>query len=182
MKIMLMAGSLRKDSVNKKMIMLTQKMLKVQGVDAEVKEFASYEHPLYDGDIEAKGLPQDIQQFIHDMDQYEGIVFAVPEYNYSIAGPFKNFIDWISRARPMPWAARKILLMSASPAGPGGIRGLWHLRVPLEGCGAFVFPDMFALGNAYNAFDPNGNLIDKGLDERLQGLLKQFVDFTVKLS
>lgn len=182
MKLMLMAASMRKDSVNKKLIALTAQMLKEGGVDADIKEFSSYDHPLYHGDIEAeKGLPQNIQQFIHDMNEYDGIVFSIPEYNYAMPGSFKNLFDWVSRAKPMPWMRKKVLLLSASPALPGGIRGLWQMRVPFEGCGAFVYPDMFALGNAYNAFDPKGHLIDKSLEDRLKALLAQFVDFTKRL-
>ncbi len=181
MKLMLMAGSMRKDSVNKKLVALAAAYLRELGIDAEIKEFADYDHPLYHGDIETeKGLPVNVQQFIHDMREFDGFIFAVPEYNFSVAGSFKNFFDWVSRAKPMPWMRTKVLLLSASPALPGGIRGLWQLRVPFEGCGAFVFPDMFALGNAYNAFDPKGHLIDKGLEERLEALLKEFVSFVEK--
>lgn len=177
-----MAGSLRKDSVNKKLIALAAKMLKDLKIHAEIKDFGDYEHPHYHGDIEAeKGIPKGIQQFIHDINEFDGLIFAVPEYNFSMSGVFKNLFDWVSRAKPMPWKGKKVLLLSASPALPGGIRGLWHLRVPFEGCGSFVYPDMFALGNAYNAFDPNGNLIDKGLEERLKTLLSDFTDFSERL-
>ena len=179
MKLMLMAASLRQDSVNKKLIQLSHEVLNKLQVSSEVKQFNAYEHPLYDGDLEAsKGLPAGAQQFIHDINEVDGLVFAVPEYNFSMPGVFKNLIDWVSRGKPMPWAGKKILLLSASPAAAGGVRGLWQIRVPFEGCGAFVFPDMFTLANAFNAFDPKGHLIDKGLEDRLEGLLKQFVAFS----
>jgi len=64
---------------------------------------------------------------------------------------------------------------------PGGIRGLWQMRVPFEGCGAFVYPDMFALSSAYSAFDSEGNLNDKGLEDRLASTLAQFSDFVKRL-
>ncbi len=181
MKLMLMAGSLRKDSVNKKLIRLVQTQLKSLKIANELKEFNEYEMPIYDGDIEAKGLPKSTQQFIHDINEFDGLIFSIPEYNFSMAGSFKNLIDWVSRAKPMPWKGKKILLLAASPALPGGIRGLWHIRVPFEGCGAFVYPDMFALGNAYNAFDPHGHLIDKGLEDRLTATLTEFIDFAKRL-
>lgn len=183
MKFMLMAGSLRKESVNKKLIHLAHQQCRVLKIDAEMKAFNDYSMPIYDGDIEdTKGLPEAALQLIHDMSEFDGLVFSVPEYNFSMAGSFKNAFDWVSRAKPMPWKGKKVLLLSASPALPGGVRGLWQLRVPFEGCGSFVFPDMFCLGNAYNAFDPQGHLIDKGLEGRLQTTLQQFVDFVERLS
>ena len=102
-------------------------------------------------------------------------MIAAPEYNYSIAGPLKNAIDWVSRARPMPWRGKSIYLMSASPSPMGGIRGLWQTRIPLEGCGALVFPDMFALPHANEAFDASGQLRDPGLAGRLRGQVLGFV-------
>lgn len=181
MKIMLMAASLRQDSVNKKLIQLVQKQLADLKIVADLKAFNDYAMPIYDGDIEAKGIPESTQRFIEEMNHYDGLIFSVPEYNFSMPGSFKNLVDWVSRVKPMPWAGKKILLLSASPALPGGIRGLWQMRVPFEGCGAFVYPDMFALSNAYNAFEADGHLSDKSLEDRLASTLSQFSDFVKRL-
>lgn len=181
MKIMLMAASLRQDSVNKKLIQLVQKQLTDIGITADLKAFNDYAMPIYDGDLEAKGMPDSTLRFVADVNHYDGLIFSVPEYNYSMPGSFKNLVDWVSRVKPMPWAGKKILLLSASPALPGGIRGLWQMRVPFEGCGAFVFPDMFALSNAYSAFAANGHLNDNSLEDRLKSTLSQFSDFVKRL-
>jgi chromate reductase, NAD(P)H dehydrogenase (quinone) len=105
----------------------------------------------------------------------DALLIACPEYNYAIAGPLKNAIDWVSRARPMPWKGRSVYLLSASPSPMGGIRGLWQTRVPLEGCGALVFPDMFALAHAKDAFDEHGGLKDERLAQRLSTEVVGFV-------
>jgi hypothetical protein len=57
----------------------------------------------------------------------------------------------------------------------GGIRGLWQTRIPLEGCGALVFPDMFAVAHADQAFDEAGRLRDPALAERLRRDVTGFV-------
>src|SRR5262249_4736980 len=84
-------------------------------------------------------------------------------------------IDWVSRARPMPWRGRSMYLCSASPGPVGGIRGLWQTRIPLEGCGALVFPDMFALAHAMRAFDAEGHLADASQMKRLREEVLGFV-------
>ena len=117
---------------------------------------------------------------VHSFVRIEGaaaLMISVPEYNYSIPGPFKNAIDWVSRARPMPWRGRTVYLMSAAPSPMGGIRGLWQTRIPLEGCGAIVFPDMFALPHGSTAFDEHGSLRDPALFERLFRDVRGFVRF-----
>jgi NAD(P)H-dependent FMN reductase len=61
-----------------------------------------------------------------------------------------EFVDL--RGCPMP------VYVSASPGGWGGIRGLWHSRVPFEALGVHVFPEMMSLPNAGSAFDEIGHL------------------------
>src|SRR6185369_9350602 len=125
--------------------------------------------PLFDGDQQAaEGLAPGALALERRIRAAHAMVIANPEYNYSVAGPLKNAIDWVSRARPMPWRGRSIYLVSASPGAIGGIRGLWQARIPLEGCGALVFPDMFALANASRAFTADGGLSDRALADRLR--------------
>lgn len=75
----------------------------------------------------------------------------------------------------MPWRGKSVYLLSASPSPMGGIRGLWQTRIPLEGCGALVFPDMFALPHADQAFDDSGRLRDPTVAERLRREVVGFV-------
>ncbi len=109
------------------------------------------------------------------MEAADALLFASPEYNYSIGGPLKNAIDWVSRARPMPWKGKTLYLLAASPSPVGGIRGLWQTRIPLEGCGSAVFSEMFALAHADKAFTEEGRLVDPALRERLEREVLGFV-------
>lgn len=103
-------------------------------------------------------------------------VIVSPEYNDSMPGVLKNAIDWVSRARPQPFNERHGLLLSASPSMAGGNRGLWALRVPLEHLGARVYPDMFSLAQAHNAFTDDGGLADERLRERFDDTIAGFLD------
>jgi NAD(P)H-dependent FMN reductase len=175
MQLFLFAASLRQDSVNKKLINLTAKLCKQQNHSVDLADFAEFDMPLYNGDIEqSTGLPQGALKFIERMEKATGLIIASPEYNFSIPGTLKNLIDWVSRANPMPWRGKRILLLSASPSMVGGNRGLWSTRIPLEQCGAFVYPDMFSLAAAYSAFQENGDLTDNNLQERLSSLIADF--------
>ena len=68
------------------------------------------------------------------------------------------------------------MLLSASPSMVGGNRGLWSLRVPLEHLGARVYPDMFSLAQAHQAFDAEGELAIPSLRERLDATIGKFLD------
>lgn len=180
MRVLLFAASLRKESVNKKLANLCKTLINTK-CEVDHAEFHEFNVPLYDGDIEAtQGIPDGAKHLIQRMQQTDGIIISSPEYNYSMPGTLKNLIDWVSRENPMPWRGKKIFLMSASPALAGGNRGLWNTRIPLEACGAFVYPEMFSLSNAYNAFTTNGQLQDSNLQNRLKDNLQQFLVYIKK--
>ena len=63
-----------------------------------------------------------------------------------------------------------------SPRLDGGNRGLWSLRVPLEMSSALVYPDMFSLASATDAFE-SGTRKDPAMQKRLDDLVTAFVDF-----
>ena len=168
MRVLALAASLRRGSLNRKLIQVAARIAREEGAQVDLAEFRAFEMPLYDGDLnEAQGLPPGAQALQRHVEAADALLLAAPEYNYSIAGPLKNAIDWVSRARPMPWRGKSVYLMSASPSPMGGIRGLWQTRIPLEGCGALVFPDMFALPHADTAFDDAGRLGDAQLAGKL---------------
>ena len=176
MRVLAFAASLRRTSLNRKLIALAAEVARSAGAEVDLAEFREFELPIYDGDLDASsGMPPGGAALKHRLEHTDAVIIATPEYNYSIAGPLKNAIDWVSRARPMPWRGKSIYLMSASPSPMGGIRGLWQTRIPLEGCGALVFPDMFALPHANEAFDDSGRLRDPSLGERLHREVVGFV-------
>ncbi|XXF75023.1 NAD(P)H-dependent oxidoreductase [Myxococcaceae bacterium GXIMD 01537] len=175
MRVLAFAASLKKGSLNHRLISLAAEIARAEGAEVDFPQFEDFDMPLYDGDLDvSQGLPEGALLLKQKVEAADALILSVPEYNYSIPGTFKNAIDWVSRARPMPWRGRSVYLMSASPSPMGGIRGLWQTRIPLEGCGAIVFPDMFALPHAQEAFSEAGQLKDAALAARLE---KELVGF-----
>ena len=178
MRILAFAASLRSASLNHKLIQLAARLAAREGAEVDLARFREFDMPLYDGDEDTThGLPEGARKLQQRVEGAGALMIAVPEYNYSIPGPFKNAIDWVSRARPMPWRGRAVYLISTAPSPMGGVRGLWQTRIPLEGCGAIVFPDMFALPHGTTAFDERGGLRDAASFERLFRDVRGFVKF-----
>jgi NAD(P)H-dependent FMN reductase len=179
MKYFFLSGSLRKDSLNTRLLHMVAKHFSSSASDiANLNELSI---PLYNGDIETVAIPEGVQKLAKCIDQAQALIIASPEYNYSISGVLKNVIDWVSRVRPMPLKQKPILLMAASPGPIAGIRGLWHTRVPIEGLGNYVFPEMFSLGGSFQAFDDNG-FVNPDDQKRFVATLDGFEKFSKALT
>lgn len=175
--VLILAGSLRRGSLNHRLAELAVQATAQVGATTDLARIAEFDCPLYDGDFEQdSGIPDGAQRFCTRLKAADAVMIASPEYNASMPAVLKNLIDWVSRFRPQPFNGRQALLMSASPSMVGGNRGLWSLRIPLEHLGARVYPDMFSLAQAHQAFAPDGRLMSEVLQKRFEETLRCFLD------
>lgn len=176
-RILLFSASLRQGSLNDRLAHLAAAVVEQKGGIVDRAEMSDFDCPSYDGDVEEReGVPEGAAALKRRLEAVDGFVIACPEYNASVPGVLKNVIDWTSRFRPQPWTRKHGLLMSASPSMVGGNRGLWSLRVPLEHLGAHVYPDMFSLARAHEAFDGDGRIANPKLQDRFETVLDCFLE------
>jgi NAD(P)H-dependent FMN reductase len=187
-KVLCFAGSLRKDSLNKKLVKIAMQDAVDAGAAVTFLDLKELDLPIYDGDLEeASGLPTGAKKLKELMQAHQAFLIASPEYNSSITGALKNAIDWASRPegneKPLICFNGKVAgIMAASPGGYGGIRGLPTLRSILENIGVFVVPDQLALAKAHEAFNEAGSLKDEKNRETLKRIATRVVTITQKIS
>lgn len=173
--VLVFAASLRGESLNRKLAELAASIAEHSGANVDLASLRDFDVPLYDGELqESAGIPPGALELQRRLVASDAFIVASPEYNRSMPGAIKNLIDWTSRLRPQPFDGRHGLLLSASPSLAGGNHGLWALRVPFEHLGARIFPDMFSLAKADNAF-ANGELSDPALRERFKNNVLAFL-------
>ncbi|PRQ55493.1 putative oxidoreductase [Rosa chinensis] len=176
------SGSLRQASYNRGLIRSAIETSKaIEGVQIEYVDIKLL--PLLNTDLESEGrFPPAVEAFRQKIREADSILFASPEYNYSIAAPLKNAIDWASRP-PNVWADNAAAIVSAGGDFGGG-RSQYHLRQ----VGVFLDlhfinkPEFFL--NAFQPpakFDSDGNLIDEQSKETLKKVLVSLQAFTLRL-
>lgn len=171
------SASLRSGSLNTKLAKLAVKVIEQHGGTVDFADMAEFDCPTFNQDLEVDGFhPEGAAAFRNRILANDALIVSSPEYNGSMPGYLKNVIDWTSRFRPQPFHQYHALLMSASPSMAGGNRGLWALRVPFEHLGTRVYPDMFSLATAHEAFDEDGSLKDKTLAKRFEDNLVAFMN------
>ena len=171
------SASLRAESLNTRLARLASQVIADHGGSVDLATMRDFDCPSYDQDVQTRdGLPAGAKELCRRVEANDAVVIAAPEYNASMPGLLKNAIDWASRRRPQPFNERHALLLSASPSMVGGNRGLWSLRVPLEHLGARVFPDMYSLAQAHQAFDASGGIANAELGRRFVNSICAFMD------
>jgi chromate reductase len=168
--IALIVGSLRKDSLNRKLahalIELAPPSLKLEIVEIGML-------PVYNPDYDEAGAPAPYVAFRERMRNAQGVLFVTPEYNRSVPAPLKNAIDVGSRPYGKSvWSGKPTAVVSGSPGAIGGFGANHHLRQ------SFVFLDMPAMqqpeayiGGVDKLFDASGTLIN----ESTRGFLGKFM-------
>ncbi|HEY5923316.1 MAG TPA: NAD(P)H-dependent oxidoreductase [Kofleriaceae bacterium] len=166
--IALLVGSLRKDSITRKvsnaLIELAPKSLAIAHV--EIGNL-----PIYNQDLETD-TPREWVAFRERIRPMDGVVFATPEYNRSIPGGLKNAIDVGSRPYgKSAWTAKPCGIISCSPGQYGGFGANHHLR---QSC---VFLDMPVMPQpeTYVAHADKIFGADGKLDDRSRGYLEKFI-------
>lgn len=179
MTFLVLSGSLRRESLNKILARWSAQRLGQlhPGTTATFIDLQPLSIPVYDGDIEAVGIPPSVTTLASQITAADGLIVCTPEYNGSIASPLKNVIDWLSRLKPHPFIGKPVQIFSASPGALGGVRGLWHTRVPFEVLGAHVMPGMVGVGQANTKLTGENTLNDAPAQKQLDQALENFVSF-----
>lgn len=170
--LLVICGSLRRASYNR-VIAHALPALAPAGVAIEVFEGLGL-IPLYDGDVEAAGMPAPVTALGARIAAADGVIVVTPEYNYSMPGVLKNGIDWLSRLKPQPFANKPVAIQTASMGAMGGVRCQYHLRQTLVTLEARVLnkPEIM-VGQAQNKLSA-----DAITDEPTRGLIaKQLAVF-----
>jgi chromate reductase len=187
-KILAFAGSTRTDSYNKKLVKNAAAGAMESGVDITVIDLRDFVMPLYDGDLEQQqGLPPNARKLKDLMLSHQGFLISSPEYNSSISGVLKNAIDWTSRQSQDEeslacYKGKVAGIMSASPGGLGGLRGLVHVRAILENMGVLVIPEQTAISKAHEAFNTDSTLKDKKQEEQIKKIGSNVAKLLIKLT
>ncbi|MDI1240795.1 MAG: NAD(P)H-dependent oxidoreductase [bacterium] len=173
------SGSLRKGSFNSGAL---RAAVDLCPDEAQIEVFDIASIPSFNQD-EDQDPPAIIQEFKDRIRAADAILFATPEYNYSIPGVLKNAIDWASRPYGQSaWDGKPAAIMGASIGGIATARAQYDLRKMM------VFLNMFPInkpevmiGNCGDKFDAEGNLIDEESKKFIRQMLEALIAWTKKI-
>lgn len=155
-KIAILVGSLRSESVNKKLAKAIEELAptEVEFINLDISEV-----PLFSEDLE-DNVPASVQKLKADIEAADGVLFVTPEYNRGIPGVMKNAIDWASR----PYGSnsfehKPVGLVGASMSLWGTVAAQQHLKSILVYLNTHVMGSPEVYSGVFNPlFDETGEL------------------------
>ena len=170
MRILAIAGSLRRDSHNARLLRHAAERAP-DGVELVLWEGLK-SIPPYDEDDDGERSPLPVVELRRAIADADGLLFATPEYNSSIPGVLKNAIDWVSRPRATtPFQGKPAAVIGASTGSFGAVWAQAELRKVLASTGARVIDLDLPVAKAHEAFDARGALISRDHDTRVAEVL-----------
>ena len=174
------SGSLRKASYNGAALRAAQELAPA-GMTIEIFDLS--EIPIYNEDVRTQGYPPPVQRFRERIAAADALLFATPEYNYSMSGVLKNAIDWGSRPPDQPFNDKPVAIMGASPGVTGTARAQYHLRQTCVFLNMHVVnkPEVM-IGTAPTRFDAELRLTDETTRGFVRDLVVSLAAWTRRLS
>ena len=179
-RLLVISGSERHGSYNRTLARHAAAAARQDGATVTEFDLRALALPLYDGDIEAQGVPPAAALLRDAILAHDALLVVTPEYNAFPTPLFLNAFDWLSRLRAVDGAIaglaatanRPAGLLSASPGPLGGLRAMNYVRQYLQSAFAMiVVPQQFAVGRAADAFDEAGQLKDPKAAQSVHGVL-----------
>jgi len=163
-----LCGSLRGDSLNRKLMLAGAALWPGDFTEGCLRL------PLYDGDLEAAGLPDRVRALAGAVAGADALLIACPEYNKGPPGLVKNALDWLSRVRPNPLWGKPVAIVSATGGRAGGERAQTMLRAMLapHRVEALSWPEVL-VGEAEREFDAAGALTSARYRGQLAELMER---------
>ncbi len=176
MRVLGVAGSLRRASYNRRLLRAAADLLPP---GAELVEFDRLELkaiPPFDEDDEASPPPA-IGAWRAAIAAADAVLFATPEYNASIPGQLKTAVDWASRPVQRTVLRNKpVVVIGASTGLFGAVWSQAELRKALGAAGARVLDRELPVAAAQTAFDEHDALADSELSLELAGILAELLE------
>jgi FMN reductase len=175
-KIVGLAGSLRSGSYSQMALADVAKRVEALGAEVEILDLRSLNLPFCDGGDAYPDYP-DVEKLQQAVLNADGIILVTPEYHGSISGVLKNTLDLMGFEE----FSGKVTGLISVLGGQSNSNSLNDMRTILRWIHAWTIPEQVAIGQAWQAFDETGRLVDEKLSDRLDAFAKSLVDNTQKL-
>jgi FMN reductase len=175
-KIVGIVGSRRPDAYSALALQQAIERVNELGAITEILDLREMDLPFCDGGSEYPGYP-DVEILREKVKAADGLILATPEYHGSVSGVLKNALDLMS----FEHLSGKVAGLISVLGGQSNSNALNDLRIIVRWVHGWVIPEQIAIGQAWQAFSPSGELKDSKLGERFDRFAQSLVNSSALL-
>lgn len=173
--VAVLVGSLRKDSINRKLAHALEKLARDR---LSFKFVELGDVPLYNEDL-WQDPPAGVLRLKAEIDAADAVLLVTPEYNRSVPAVMKNAVDWANRPSGQnSWNGKPAAIVGTSPGVIGTAVAQAHLRHVMLVVGTILMtPPEVYLVTKPGLIDENLDVTDEQTRAFLEGWIERFEDW-----
>jgi len=176
--IQIISGTNRPDSNTLKVANDVLGIYEELNVDAELLDLAKMPPEIFfPGSYAEK--PVTFEPFSQAVLEADGLHIITPEYNGSMPGVLKYFIDMLKF--PESFEKRPVAFVGLAAGSWGALRAVEQLQTIFGYRNAYLYPDRVFIPGIHSVLDEEGKIKDESLQKRLCVQADGFSAFTQKL-
>ena len=172
--IILITGTNRKASKSSVMARCLSLMYDEMGIENKVLELKELPPETFSPDAYIVKPPK-VLEFTQDILNASGLVVVTPEYNGSMSGALKLFIDLLPF--PESFEGRPVCYVGLASGQFGALRPVEHLQQVFGYRNAYNFPKRVFIPAVHDFLDDEKGILDEDLATRLKEQARSFVEF-----
>jgi chromate reductase len=176
--ISLIVGTNRRGSLSAVTAHLIAEIYQKLGIEHKVLELSDLPLETFSPDAYREKPPK-VQEFTQDILRSSGLVIVTPEYNGSMAGALKLFIDLLPY--PESFEGRPVCYVGLASGQFGALRSVEHLQQIFGYRNSHNFPNRVFVSAVHESIDGEKGILDDDLASRLADQARSFVEFCRKL-
>ena len=107
----------------------------------------------------------------------DAVIFGCPEYNYSVSGPLKNMLDWVSRVKGGLFDKKPIAIIGCAASPSGGMRATYELRKTMIFFNGLVLNKEVHINANYLKFDKDLKITDESTQKAITSQMTAFAEW-----
>jgi NAD(P)H-dependent FMN reductase len=168
--VLILAGSLREHSVSYVAGEILQRSLLAAGISTSVLAVGDLRLPFFNPDIHRPGCGV-ADAYLDSVRAARALIWCAPSYHRTIAGSFKNAIDFLellSADQPIYLTGKVVGAVATSKGIVAAANTAAELAMTAQALRAFAFPLQVPITASHKILDDAGNLLDKRIVGKLE--------------
>lgn len=176
--ITMVVGTNRPGSNTRKVASHIEEIYRELGTPLKVLDLAQLPPEIFSPTSYAE-KPKSFLPFSEGVLQSTGLVVVTPEYNGSLPGVLKYFIDMLKF--PESFEERPVCFVGLGAGMWGALRPVEQLQAIFGYRNAYLYPERVFMPRINDLLDDNGRIKDAEIVERIREQQKGFIEFVRKL-